>query len=575
MELTLTSFHKDLYPKCGFFIEDSSLNGWLEVLHRLGLDPSSIEIHGLPSKVANQIWGCLALTDRSVLPEVLGKCQTAHTIGGRLIIPEKSTVIPELTVYDCEQLFKKDTYVLHPDFGLLKLTEPVSLDKHIDIEAPITLESLRPKDYLINNGKIKSFSVESTPKEELKLELESTVKREKFEDKPLSFGEKLRLKFYEKFVVKEEGEGEGGKTNLNTKGSTLEKLAKSLGFMGPDAQDSIMEDFRNLQERNKKEIDKLMALLDKNPEEALRYAIPLEEHGYTRGHLNAEFKMQDRGFDFSLFNRLNISRGTSGSVDMGDEYFRLRQQYLDTAKSLKEKGVYEKAAYIYFKLLKDYDAAAATLREGKHYQKAALIFLEYVKNEQLAAECYEEGKIYEEAIELYKNLGKLEKTGDLYLLLGNRKSANDAYQAQIDKYLEGSKYLNASKISKEKMLNLPYAQELLMSGWKNRIDQYSCLRNYLENISDAKEVWGQIDKIYKEDIDTSNDTIFFKVLKDEYAKQDENETRIKDLAYKIISKLLEQGRISSHELMYFNKENVRLKADIMRYELKKNKRVVN
>jgi len=48
-----------------------------------------------------------------------------------------------------------------------------------------------------------------------------------------------------------------------------------------------------------------------------------------------------------------------GTVDFRDEFFRLQNQYRLTAKELKEKGKFKKAAFIYLKLLKDYNAAAA------------------------------------------------------------------------------------------------------------------------------------------------------------------------------------------------------------------------
>ena len=569
MQLTLTSYHKDIHPVCGFFIEAANLTDWLTALHLLGLDPTKLEIYGLPSKVANQIWGCLVIVDQSLLPDQLGKYQSAHMLGGSLIIPEKTKVIPALTAYDFEQLFNTSTYVLHPDFGLFKLSEPISLDEHLDIvELPI-LNSLKPEDFKFNSEEIIAFTIEPTPVDELKHELDSMEKREKFTNKPLSIGEKLRLALYKKFLITEDGKD--GEISINQKGSALEKLSRLLGLTGSDAQDSIIEDFRNLQERNKKEVDKLLDLLKNNPEEALRFAIPLEEHGYTRGKKEAAFKMQDRGLDFSLFSRLS-SRGGGGTVDLGDEYYRLHSQYLNTAKELRAKGEFEKAAFVYLKLLKNYQAAAATLKEGKQFEKAALIYLDYLKNEQLAAECYEEGKIYNKAIEIYKKLGKLEKVGDLYLLIGNRESANIAYQAQIDKELERNKYTTAATISKIKLHNLSFAQELLLKGWKNKVDQYNCLRSYFNNISDTKEVWMQIERINRFEVDSSNDTIFLKVLKDEYANQDSNEDKVKDLAYTLLSKLLEEGRISSHELLSFNRENSQLRADTMRYELKKNKR---
>jgi len=81
MELTLTSYHKDLYPVCGFFVEGSELDGWLIALDKLGLPPSKIEIHGLPTTRANQIWGCLVIVNPSYLPHDLGSFVSAHMIG--------------------------------------------------------------------------------------------------------------------------------------------------------------------------------------------------------------------------------------------------------------------------------------------------------------------------------------------------------------------------------------------------------------------------------------------------------------------------------------------------------------
>ena len=568
MKLQLTSYHKDIFPACGFFIEATSLTEWLDAIHQLDIDPLNIEIHALPSNTVNQIWGCLVLVDSPNLREELGKYQSAHIVGGKLIIPEKSKVLPELIEHDIQQLFQMDTYVLHPEFGLFKLTEPIKLAKHLDIGELHIIESSRPEDYSIWSAAINSFRIEATPKEELKYALEHLQEREKFEDQPLSISEKLRLEIYKKFInLDKDGE-------ISLEGSALEKIAENLNLSGSNMRDRILKDFKNLLDRNKREVEKLLELMKDNPEEALRYAIPLEEHGYTTGDSKAEFKMKDRGLDFSLFGGLiSSSRGAGGGIDIGDEYFRLRDQYLESAKKLKEKGAYEKAAYIYLKLLKNYQVAGETLREGKHFEKAALVFLKYFKNEQLAAECYEEGKIYKEAIELYKKLNKLEKVGDLYQLLGSRKSANKAYRAQIDKDLESNKYVKAANISKDKMQNLSYAQQLLLLGWTNRIDQYNCLRNYLDNIPDAKEVWKQIEKINREDVNNGNDLIFLKVLKEEYSNHDENEKKIKDLAYVLVSELLEKGKISSHELLSFNRADDRLPGDTMRYELKKNKRL--
>ena len=568
MELSLISHHKDLHSICGFFIEDPNLEAWLKAIRQLGLNPSHIKIYALPSTSANVLWGCLLLTQQAELVVDLKNYPTAHRIGGKLIIPEKTSLKPELTAYDFNKLFRGGTYVLHPDVGLYKLTEPVFLEALIDLGNITTIHSTRPQDFTLYSGEIQSFSVEAVPKEQLKQELELGLERETFKDAPLTVGEKLRLQFYENFLITEEDKG--GEVGLNTKRSIWEEIGKRLGFYGPDTKDRIVKDFRDLQERNKKEVDKLMDLLKEKPEEALRYAIPLDEHGYIRGEGKSEFKLQDRGLNFSLFRRFTGNQGRGGTVDLADDsYYRLQTQYELTAQNLKEKGNYEKAAYIYLKLLKNYTAAGETLRVGNHYEKAAYVFLEYAKNDLLAAACYEEGKFYKEAIALYEKSGKLEKVGDLYIKLGDIQAANVAYQALINKKLKENKYVQAAKIAQEKMKDLAYAKTVLLTGWKHRMDSYNCLSHYFTHLSDGEETWNEIQRVYREDVKGGDELIFLKVLKKEYAYKDENGEKIRNLAYTLISKLLEQGKVSSQELHDFNERDPRLQADMLRYELRK------
>lgn len=567
MELRLTSFHRDVHPgAAGFFIEGGSLEAWIAVLDRLGLPMAAVELHGLPTRKANEIWGCLVLTSSANHPAELGPLASAHTIGNQLIVPGKCRVIPELTPYDLERLFGADTYVLHPDVGLFKLTKALKLAELLDPGALPELETARPADHYVALGEIRSFSVAPTPPEALQLELNAKTDPDKFPDRPLSLGEKLRLRLYKSILINDGEDGKG--VRLSQEGSTLQGVASLLGIGGSDLHDKLVKDFEHLQERNKKEIDKLLDLMKKDPEAALRYAIPLDEQGTSRGEFGGEFRMQDRGIDFSLFGR----SGGGGTVDLGDDLQRLRLQYISTAQELREKGQHEKAAFIYLKLLKDYYSAASTLQEGKHYEKAAHLYLEYLKNELNAARCYEEGKIYAKAISLYAGLGHQEKVGDLHLLRGDRTSANAAYQLQINVDLEKNQYVKAANLSRDKMLNLPYAQEILLKGWDAGRDEYGCLRNYLKNIRNAEEVWQTIEWFQKEKVTTSNDTVFLKVLREEYANQDENAGKIREMALTLISGLLKQNRTSAHELLVFNQGDKRLRADTLRYDLTKNRR---
>ena len=584
MQLTLNRHEKDPYPACGFFIEGDSLRAWIATLDRLGLDPTNLQLHGLPTREANVVWGCLVLTKTLPTIEQLGPLATAHLAAGRLVVPAKSIVVPELTDYDLERLFRNDTYVLHPDFGLVKLTEPLSLSDHFDPGEITELATRRPADYAPASGDILSFSIAASPAELIEEALNAGVEREDLKDKPLNLAEKLRLKLYRSVLGAANagagiggggaaGAAAGGKSSGGGDGraSKLQQLAAKLGLSGAEAIGKMLADLNDLEERNRREVDKLLDLMKKDPESALRYAIPLDEHGYSRGGTSANFKMQDRGSNFSLFgNRRGGSGGRSGggSVNLGEEYFRLQQQYRAAAEELKRQGKYEKAAYIYLKLLNDARAAAETLKLGEHYEQAATVYLRYLKDKQAAAQCYVKGKIYEQAIPLYTELGKWEVVGNLNRLLNKEKAALAAYEKQVDLYLERYSYIKAAKLVQEKMYDLPRTQTILLKGWEEDRDAYNCLQYYLSNLPDDATAWRELQRISAHQLNVRNEPVFVKILAQEYGKQHEHQADIKELAYELISKLLPTKRVSAHVLLNFNEDDTQLRADAARYEVR-------
>jgi len=572
MNLKLISSQQNRHPRCGLFIEGTQLEGWLEALDQLAIDPSMVQVYGLPSKVANVLWGCLVMGEASAFQKEFGPHLSAHQIANRLIIPEKSDVYPTLTPFDLKHLFQEKTFVFHPEIGLFQLEAPIDWKDHLDTQAIVNLDPIAPTPYAWTTPTIHSFRIEATPIEELKAEMINVPQQEETRDKPLNFQEKLKYKLYQQFFNIEE-DTDGERVTLKPNASNLEKLAQQLGLGDENTKESMMQDFRDLHNRNKKELEKLMDLLKKNPEEALRYAIPLDETGYDRGLMNGQFKMTDRGIDLSLFGQLQFG-GAGAGIDLGDDYFRLRTQYINAAQALVDKGEYEKAAFVYMRLLKEYHQAAEILRKGGLYEKAALVYLEYAKDELKAAACYEEAQIYNKAIELYQKNEQFEKVGDLYIRLNKRKKANQAYQKVVDQYLVQSRYLQASFLSRDKMQDLPQTQVILLEGWRKHIDAFNCLNNYLNNLEDPKEVWSQIEILHGQEVNQKNEKIFLDVLKYEFKKHPDLKSNIRELAYRMISDLLERNKISSNELLAFNAEDRRLSADTIRYEVNKNKRRV-
>ena len=130
-----------------------------------------------------------------------------------------------------------------------------------------------------------------------------------------------------------------------------------------------------------------MDLMKNNPEEALKYAIPLDNDNTSRGGDIGEMGWGRRWGNFSLFGNSGIGSGSGGgSLDVGDHFQQLERQYYDTARQLIGEKKYKKAAFIYMKLLRNYHLAASTMEQGKHYEEAATIYLKYNNNKEKAAE---------------------------------------------------------------------------------------------------------------------------------------------------------------------------------------------
>lgn len=569
MEIRLISVPKEDLPQCGFFIEGMNVEYWLTVLDDLALDPDRLELFPLPSNTANVLWGCLVLVSEAFLPSNTDPHSGAFHISNRLIIPEKTAITPNLTSFDIQHLFESDRYVLHMDFGLFKLTEPLNLSDYITMAKLDTADTSRPIAHVEVSPTISSFRIEATPLEDIKAELEAKPIRESLKDKPLSIGEKAKLALYEQLL--KVSKSKNGKVDIqNTSTSTIDKLAKLLGFDGPQMKERMIRDYELLKERNRKEVEKLMDMLENDPELGLRYAIPLDDHGYSRGKEQFDFRMQKRGGTFSLFDRSWNTKG--GGVTLGEEYHKLQQQYRKTAAVLEGKGDYEKAAFVYLKLLKDYGMAAETLRKGRFYEKAAFTYLQYLKNEISAAACYEEGKVYGKAIELYERNGNLEKVGDLYTLLGKRQKANTAFQKVVDQFVERSEYKKASFLCRDKLYDLDQCQLLLLEGWKKRRRAVECLVAYFGNIDDEDFAWEQIKYVRDHLTNKTNVAEFLQVVKKEYRVRDIHKPKLRDVGYTLISELLDKGMNCSSELLAFNEKDSRLLADTMKYKMSRKRR---
>lgn len=112
-----------------------------------------------------------------------------------------------------------------------------------------------------------------------------------------------------------------------------------------------------------------------------------------------------------------------------------------------------------------------------------------------------------------------------------------------------------------------------MKGWHEEVDQFNCLNNYFNNIKNDEELWNQINYFKNYEVNQHNESVFLKVLKHEYDKKNEYDKEIQNMAYSMISDMLERGVVSANALLPFNKQDTRLRSDTIRFQVRKNKRM--
>jgi len=572
MELRIKPNPKNTWPLKGLLIKGSHVKDWIYEIQSLGLEIKKCKIHPVPGITPNTIWGCFILCDEIFDARKAGKNELCQQISNNLFIPERSTISPLLSEIELEKLAHSIPILMHPEFGVAELSTVVDL---AEITQTPTIHSYyvnKPVSPIFIPSRVRSLEVKPLSPEQILKNLEENVfpKHEKMEEKPLNIFEKSKLAVYSLLFNKASDKTKSADISTNKTGfwKTIEGAINSVFKNDGTWAERLQNDFENLEKRNQKQINKLMDLFRDNPEEALKYAIPLDENGSNRGGMKQEFNMSKRWGDLSLFGSRSSSGG--GSIDLGDHYNDLRKQYLDTAQSFIEKKQYHKAAFVYMKLLKNPYQAAVTLEEGQIYTEAATIFMK-IGNKTKAAECYEKGNMTHEAIEIYKELHKNEKVGDLYATINMRKEADLFYEKVVDHYCTNNQFVKAALIYRHKMNDANKGQSLLLDGWKKQRDGYNCLCNYFANIEEINLLKVEIDKLYQSEVSPSNSEVFLQAIQKEYKKQNAISDHLRELAYEIIASRLQENPSIVSEMRGFNKNDTELMKDTVRFKVGKNR----
>jgi len=226
MELRIKPFPKNKFPKKGLLIKGSSPVIWLQEMEDLDISLSQVESYAIPSDTPNILYGCFLIFNDQI-PHEIRRNAYFQSVNDRFFIPEHTVFYPKINPEDWEHLDSR-FIIMHPEFGLVKLSEEINWIALIQEPGKIEEIIRRPANGVHIAQNIESYTVEMDDEKIL---------------------EALQPK------------------------QTEEEWMKNLPF-----------DLKKVMAGNKKEIEKYLKYIEKYPERAIELGVPLDIMGTSRGN---------------------------------------------------------------------------------------------------------------------------------------------------------------------------------------------------------------------------------------------------------------------------------------------------
>lgn len=460
---------------------------WLLEISRWALPLERLRCYALPRALQTVEPGGLLVVFQHPADALQAELKSPYQmLGGKLYIPADAEIFPAVNEAEWADLLRWDVQVMHPHIGLVGFhySDALDLSTLAEFGPPRPADwglaqagiAPRPPFRQIEVMKPKPDDlIESLRKDEGSKPL-SDLSSENQTDRPAAT-DGLRRYLLERALAV-----------TNSYRNAFGDPARS--YDGKDwlarIERWVQRQLDAIVNKRRSEIDRLLDLFDRDTDEALRYALPLEDPYAKRGNAPPGAVLGPRNTDFSL---QNIGGGSASDAwTLGHKHLsELRQKYHEAARKAITAGEYRRAAYIYAHLLHDYATAANVLTQGGYWREAAVLHKEHLHNLPAAAECLEKGKLYWEATEIYEKLGRHEKAGALYRLLGEQEKSEAAWEQHIEKALLNDDYMDAARVLLEKKRDTDRAKDLLLQAWSTERKQAeSCLQRYFQTVVETE-----------------------------------------------------------------------------------------
>ena len=447
------SIHNPVHAAC---IRSSNVYDWLREINRWKIPLHQLDCYVLPSSHNSIDPSALFIifkdAEKIKQHDLLEPYTCMENI---LFIPVNAILAPQMSKEEIKTLLLWEVQVFHPTIGLIGFEKK----DRIDLSSLISFNNNIDEDWsfahtgMPDQPKLSQINVVQPTPEGLIESIQKEIGEKKLKDIPpakegeRSASEKI-IDTIKYGLFKVTAGLVYGISQLLSFGGSNNKSGSEAGLL-QQLQQWLSQNIEELEKKRNKEINRLLNLFDKDTDEALQYAIPLNSPYLNRGSQTSSSSLSRNPLQFNL-NKLGGGRVVD-TWNIGDQYNELRNKYLKAAQHEIEKKDFRKAAYVYAHLLGDYHNAAKVLEQGKYYREAAALYKDHLKNKMAAAECLENGELYLDAIELYKDLHKDEKVGDLYTKINHTKQAAAFYEKHVDLKVKSSDFLDAARVMEEKL----------------------------------------------------------------------------------------------------------------------------
>ncbi|MDA7980669.1 MAG: hypothetical protein MPJ50_18075 [Pirellulales bacterium] len=286
---------------------------------------------------------------------------------------------------------------------------------------------------------------------------------------------------FAEFMTKPRGPGAAGSGSGRT-GSAKPKQPGKLAQWAAAQRQKVT---KRMEAARNREVLRLMDLLQKDPDQGLKYAIRMGGDA-ARGQIAPGTSLTPDSTNFSLSNL-----GGGGPADHWnipyDYQQQLRTQYRELANREMRLGRHRRAAYIFAELLGDITGAASALEEGGHYRESSVLYRTRLGRPMDAARCLERGGLYSEAVELLDELSAYEKAGDLLSRIGQTERAAAYFRKAVEKSRAHGDFVQAAKLLDTRLDAADEAAITLTQGWPDSRQREACLRELFELF--AREGW--------------------------------------------------------------------------------------